>query len=58
MKQHLINFLNVIAARAEQEIDYVMPEYTDFSEHSLIDRAIGCSHTGSPLQMIWRGRGR
>ncbi|TFB04258.1 putative argininosuccinate lyase [Trichoderma ghanense] len=28
IEQHLINFLNVIAARAEQEIDYVMPGYT------------------------------
>lgn len=29
MKQHLINFLNVIGARVEQKVDYVMPEYTD-----------------------------
>ncbi|KAK5997334.1 putative argininosuccinate lyase [Cladobotryum mycophilum] len=28
IEEHLVNFLNVIAARAEQEIDYVMPGYT------------------------------
>jgi argininosuccinate lyase len=28
IEQHLINFLNVIVARAESEIDYVMPGYT------------------------------
>lgn len=28
IEEHLVSFLNVIAARAEQEIAYVMPGYT------------------------------
>ncbi|RFU80626.1 argininosuccinate lyase [Trichoderma arundinaceum] len=53
IEEHLISFLNVIAARAEQEIDYVMPGY--LSGLSTSDGAIGCFHIDFPLNTLGCG---
>ncbi|KPM41184.1 hypothetical protein AK830_g5341 [Neonectria ditissima] len=51
----LTSFLKLTAARAESEINYIMPGYTSCSVLSPSDGAIGCCHTASLSPTIWSG---